>query len=85
MENKPSDPNPAEQDARPLDATNDSHSFVIRIWLEDAEAAETNALWRGYITHVLDHRHHYFQDLSGVIHFIQPYLDIWGKDVMRNA
>jgi hypothetical protein len=77
MEKNPPDPPPAEVDPASMDVTNDSHAFVIRIWLEDAQSDENNTLWRGYITHVLDHRHHYFQDLSGIIHFITPYLDVW--------
>ncbi|MBE2222686.1 MAG: hypothetical protein IAF02_14150 [Anaerolineae bacterium] len=77
MENKPPDPHSAEPDISSLDATNDSHAFVIRIWLEDIQSDETSALWRGHITHVLDHRQHYFQDLSGIVHFITPYIDIW--------
>lgn len=76
MENKPSDPHPAEQDPSAKDATNDSHAFVIRIWLEDAESENTDAFWRGHITHVLDHKRYYFQDLSGIIQFITPYIEL---------
>ena len=68
-----------------MDATSDSHAFVIRIWLENAQSDENDTLWRGQITHVLDQRYHYFQDLSGIVHFITPYLDIWNKDMGRDA
>jgi hypothetical protein len=82
MENKPSDPHPAELDTASknvssMDTTSESHAFVIRIWLEDAQGDENSALWRGHITHVLDHQRHYFQDLSAMIRFIKPYIDIW--------
>ncbi len=60
-----------------MDASSDSHAFVIRIWLEELESDENSTLWRGYITHVLDHRRHYFQDLSGIMRFITPYIEIW--------
>ncbi|MFO7684162.1 MAG: hypothetical protein R6X34_29375 [Chloroflexota bacterium] len=63
--------------ASSMDTTSESHAFVIRIWLEDAQSDENSTLWRGHITHVLDHRRHYFQDLSSIIHFITPYLDVW--------
>ena len=76
MENKPSDPIPVQQDSSAIEANNESHAFVIRIWLEDIENDDTIALWRGHITHVLDHRRKYFQDLSGITHFITPYLEV---------
>jgi hypothetical protein len=77
MEKKPPDSRPAEEDVSSVDTGSDSHAFVVRIWLEDDGGDESPALWRGYITHVLDHRRHYFQDLSGILRFITPYLDVW--------
>lgn len=68
-----------------MDTTSDSHAFVIRIWLEDAQSAENDTLWRGQITHVLDQRYHYFQDLSGIIHFMTPYLDVWTAKKRHDA
>lgn len=77
MEEKPSDPQSARQDALSIDDYNDSHTFVIRIWLEDVDNHDTPAFWRGNITHVLDHRQRYFQELSGIVNFIKLYLERW--------
>jgi hypothetical protein len=78
MDNQSSEPHPASRDFSPVDPDADSHAFIIRIWLEDVESAAGVALWRGHITHVLDRRRRYFQDLPSIIHFVAPYLEEWG-------
>jgi hypothetical protein len=50
-----------------------THSFVIRIWLEEPE--ETGrARWRGHITHVLSGERRYLENMAEVVDFIRPYL-----------
>lgn len=72
------------------DTKDDSYAFVIRIWLEEDATANDAVFWRGHITNVLDHRRRYFQDLTGITHFIRPYLEQWGafrnpKSEIRNS
>jgi hypothetical protein len=55
-----------------------SHSFIIRIWLEESVDETGQALWRGHITHVLNERRQYIQNLDEIIAFIKPYLKPMG-------
>jgi len=66
-------------DNPPENAHHNSFAFVIRIWLEDEETMANPMLWRGHITQVIDQRKHYFEDLSGIISFITPYLELWNE------
>ena len=77
MVNQPSDPQAAGRDKQSKAINNDSHSFVIRIWLEDIGSDDAPMLWRGYIAHVLEHERYHFQDLSDIITFMTPYLAFW--------
>jgi hypothetical protein len=49
-----------------------THSFVIKIWFED----EGQKKWRGQVTHVPDGRRQYFENLSDILTFINPYLEM---------
>jgi len=51
-----------------------SHTFVVRIWLEEAAGATAPGLWRGHITHVLDEQRRYVQSLEEIDAFIAGYL-----------
>jgi hypothetical protein len=55
-----------------------SHSFIVKIWIEERAVADSMALWRGHITHVPSGERAYFQDLAGVAAFIAPYLEELG-------
>lgn len=55
-----------------------THSFVIRIWLEEEPDARQGGRWRGHITHVEDKEPHYLHDLEDVVAYIAPYLNAWG-------
>ncbi len=79
MEKKSSDSSLEEHDTTPNDAIDNSHAFVIRIWLEENDLETAPILWRGHITHVLDQRKFYFQELSGVADFISPYIEAWHR------
>jgi len=52
----------------------DTHSFVIKIWLEETNAEARKAVWRGQITHVPSGQQSYFMDLDDILLFIQPHL-----------
>ena len=54
------------------------HSFVVKIWLEEAADEAHRAVWRGHVTHVRSGERVYFQDLDGMISFLIPYLDEMG-------
>ena len=55
-----------------------SHSFIVKIWLEEAATELGQATWRGHITHVPDGKRRYLKDLSEVASFIGPYLEGMG-------
>ena len=50
------------------------HSFIIRIWCEDADTATGRVVWRGSITHVPDGRRRLLKDLEEIREFITSYL-----------
>ncbi len=58
-----------------------THSFVLKIWLEDAGGRATQATWRGHITHVPGGERRYFQDLHGLLEVLVPYLESMGVEV----
>lgn len=55
-----------------------SHSFIVKVWLEETVNQAGQALWRGHITHVLSGERHYIQDLYYLPVFIAPYLEGMG-------
>ena len=59
----------------------ESHSFIIRVWLEDAARQGRPALWRGHITHVPGGERRSVQDLDAITAFIAPYLEAMGVDL----
>lgn len=64
-----------------------THSFVVRIWLEE-EPGEKGGQWRGHITHVEDEDRRYLRSLEDVPAYIAPYLKSWGvklKPCLRMA
>ena len=55
-----------------------THSFVIKIWLEEIAEDAGRALWRGHVTHIPNGARRYVQDLDGIVFFIVPYLEGMG-------
>jgi hypothetical protein len=55
-----------------------THSFIIKVWLEETVEEAGRATWRGYITHVLSGERRYLQDLSDVTAFVASYLEEMG-------
>lgn len=51
-----------------------THSFVLRLWCEEAQTTHSAGLWRGHITHVQSGKRRYFQQLHDVVTFISTYL-----------
>ena len=52
----------------------DTHSFVVKVWLEPAAGKRGGATWRGRITHVPSKHTRSFTDLDEIAAFIAPYL-----------
>src|SRR2546430_2651293 len=50
------------------------HSFIVKIWLEEAEDESGLAKWRGHITHVGTQKKCYVETLTGISSFIRGYL-----------
>ena len=56
----------------------DTHSFIVKIWLEETTEEAGQATWRGHITHVPGDRRHYVQNLDDITAFIISYLEKMG-------
>jgi hypothetical protein len=57
---------------------NNTHSFIVKIWLEKVITATGHAAWRGHITHVPGGERSYVRDLDDVPIYIAPYLERMG-------
>ncbi|MCA9938276.1 MAG: hypothetical protein KC418_06520 [Anaerolineales bacterium] len=51
-----------------------THTFVIRLWLEESAQEQSETVWRGHITHLLTQKRRYLQTPDEIIFFILPYL-----------
>ena len=52
-----------------------THSFIVKVWLEETAEEAGNALWRGHITHVPTKKRQYVQTLDEISAFIRGYLE----------
>ena len=50
------------------------HSFIVKIWLEDASDKAKKPLWHGHITHVPSGERRYLKRLNDIRDFIERYL-----------
>ncbi len=55
-----------------------THSFIIKVWLEETEAEAGRAAWRGLITQVPSGERRYLVNLDEIKIFIMPYLEEMG-------
>lgn len=60
-----------------------SHSFIVRVWLEETAEETGRAVWRGSITHVPSGQRKYLQELGEIIAFIRVYLRGMGVEEDR--
>ena len=51
-----------------------THSFIVKIWLEEPAEEHRKGRWRGHITHVPSGERRYLKSLGGMLTFIVPYL-----------
>lgn len=56
----------------------ESHSFIVKVWLEELPEGDGPAAWRGHVTHVPSQARRYLHTLDEVIDFVGPYLESWG-------
>jgi hypothetical protein len=58
-----------------------THSFIIKIWLEEPPASNRWAKWRGHISHVPSGERRYLKNLWEIMAFMAPYLISMGVKV----
>jgi hypothetical protein len=51
-----------------------THSFIVKIWLEETTEETEEARWRGHVTHVPSGERRYVKDLSEVTAVLASYL-----------
>lgn len=52
----------------------DTHSFVVKVWLEEKAEPGARPFWRGHVTHVISGNRRYVQSLAEITGFIEGYL-----------
>ena len=52
-----------------------THSFIVKIWLEETANDAGRVKWRGHITHVPDGERRYLQSTDEISAFIDLYLE----------
>lgn len=65
------------------DADASGHTFVIRIWLEEAAQEGRPATWRGHIRHVLEGRPQHVQTLDEIVAVLSEHLRRMGVEVQE--
>lgn len=55
-----------------------THSFIVKVWLEETAEEAGDAIWRGHITHVPTKKRQYVQTLDEISAFISVYLEQMG-------
>ncbi len=61
------------------------HSFIVKLWLEDANEEGTQRTWRGQIKHVPGGEGRHLRRLEEITDFIKPYLVTMGVEVGPGA
>ena len=56
----------------------DTHSFVVKLWLDPPEGEPEDTRWQGEITHVASGQRYRFGRLRELDHFLRPFLDTLG-------
>ena len=54
-----------------------SHTFVVRVWLEEISRSGRTSRWRGRVTHALSGNTAHFENFEALRSFILPYLQNW--------
>ena len=51
-----------------------SHTFLLRIWIEETSHEAGQMSWRGHITHLPDEEQRYVESLEEVACFVRRYV-----------
>lgn len=62
-----------------------THSFIVKIWLEETVEEAGTPTWRGHVTHVGDEERRYLESLDEIPAFIAPYLKEMGVRFERSS
>lgn len=54
-----------------------SHTFIVKIWLEETAEEAGRVIWRGYIVHVLENKRYYLNSLEEIPSYLRPYINQW--------
>jgi hypothetical protein len=55
-----------------------THSFIVKIWLEERTDESDPLIWRGHITHVPSGRRRYLRNLDEITGFVALFLQDMG-------
>lgn len=58
-----------------------THSFIVRIWLEETTEQADQGTWRGCVTHLPSGEQCYIKDLDGLLDFVSTYLRAMGVKI----
>lgn len=56
----------------------DTHHFIVKIWIEAAPVGDTPATWRGHVTHVASGERRYVASLADIGRYLGSYLTKMG-------
>ena len=62
----------------------DTHAFIVRVWHEAEDTDGRSGAWRGSIIHVGSECRQYFQNLDGIVRFIEEQLGVSGRRRRRS-
>ena len=62
-----------------------THSFIVKMWLEETINETARVKWRGHITHVPDGERRYLESAEAIPPFIASYLKRTGGKVKTLA
>ncbi len=62
-----------------------THSFIVKVWLEETVEEAGKATWRGHITHVPSGKRCYLKSMDEIVAFILPYLEELGAKPADHA
>jgi hypothetical protein len=55
-----------------------THSYIVRVWIEETALETGRTVWRGHITHVPGGERGHFRELDGIAEFVAPWLEGMG-------
>ena len=53
-----------------------THAFIVRVWHEPEDQDSLSGAWRGSIIHVGSECRQHFQNLDGIVRFIEQQLGV---------